>query len=260
MNDSLVSIRLYRTLHARDLVTELVIRNIKLRYQHSILGVIWAILNPLAYMLAFNLIRGAFRMSIENYALFALTGIVAWNWFQDGLMLSTNSITGNRELVTRPNFPLTLLPLVGVLTALVDLLVAIPLLLIFVGIEGMTGALLTLPLVMIPQFFLILGIGYILAALNVTYRDINHLAGVSLRLLFFLTPIFYDANAIPGKLRMVFYVNPMAYFINAYRTILVQGEYPEFFPLIILFIAALLIVLLGYTIFNRASMRFIEEL
>lgn len=211
-------------------------------------------------MLAFSLIRGVLRMSVENYALFALTGIVAWNWFQEGLTLSTNSITGNRELVMQPNFPLTLLPLVGVLTALVDFIVALPLLIIFTGIDGLSSAILAIPVVMIPQFLLILGIGFILAAFYVTYRDILHLLNVSLRLLFFLTPIFYDISVISGKMRNVFYLNPMTYVIDAYRSILINGEYPSFKPLLVLFVVALLIVWLGYLVFKRASARFIEEL
>jgi lipopolysaccharide transport system permease protein len=260
MNNSLVKNPMTKYFHARDLITTLVVRNIKLRYQHSILGVIWAILNPLAYMFAFTLIRGALKMSIENYALFALSGIVAWNWFQEGLMLATNSITNNRELVTQPNFPLSLLPLVGVLTALVDFMVALPLLFLFIGVEGMSSNLLAIPLVMVPHFFIILGVGFVLAALNVTYRDINHLLGVSLRLLFFLTPIFYDANSISGKLKLFFYVNPMVYIIDAYRSILIDGEFPDLVPLLIILLLALGIAGIGYAIFNRASLRFVEEL
>jgi len=251
-----------RLIYLRDLLRELVVREMKLRYERSILGMAWAVLNPLAHLLVFTLLRRALGLNIANYPLFVFTGIVTWNWFREGLMLASVAITGNRELIKRPGFPPAILPVISATTPLVDLLVVLPFLLLFAVLGGgrLTGALLALPLVITLQFLLILGLGYVLATFHVTFRDVRHLLTVVLRLLFYLTPIFYDASLIPARYQTVYNLNPMVHLVAAYRMILIQGSLPDLRPLLIM--AALVggLLWLGQTIFTRASYRFVEEL
>jgi len=251
-----------RWIQRRDLLYELVITGVKLRYKRSTLGLLWAMLNPLAHLLIFIFIRGALRIDVPNYPLFLIIGILAWNWFREGISQSINSITGNRDLIKRPDFPLALLPVVAVITPLLDMLMGTPILIVLlIGSDVQLGpSLLALPLVMAIQFIVVLGIGYFLATVNVRFRDTQQLSRVGLRLFFFLTPIFYDGSRIPTALQPVYNLNPLLHLLDAYRAILMDGAWPEWQPLLLVGLGGLLSVWLARAYFIRESYRFVEEL
>ena len=256
-------LRWQRLTYLRDLLRELLVREIKLRYERSFLGVAWSILNPLAQILIFTfLFRFVFRLDIPNYPVFVFTGVLAWNWFRDGLMLTTSAMTSNRELIRQPGFPLPVLPVVTVVTPLIDLLAALPVLVLFLVLGGgrLTAAILALPLVMAVEFLLILGLGYLLASVHVTFRDMRHVLGVGLMFLFYLTPVFYSADMIPEALQPLYNLNPMAHLIGAYRTILLEGTLPDWRPLLILAVGVCALLWVGWAFFVRASDHFVEEL
>ena len=250
-------------LYMYDLLRELVVRDMKLRYNRSVLGIAWSLLNPLFQMLVFVFLsRRVLSLDIPNYPSFVYTGLLAWSWFQSALLLTTGAITGNRELVRRPGFPTAILPVVTVVTNLIHFLLALPVLLLFLVLGGgrLTSAILTLPLVILLQFLLILGLGYLVATVHVTFRDTQHLLGISLSLLFYLTPVFYDANAVPARYQTLYRLNPMFHLITAYRTILIQGNLPNLRALLALGVLTVALLWLGHTVFTRASYRFVEEL
>ena len=251
-----------RWIHRRDLLYELVITGVKTRYKRSALGLLWALLNPLAHLLIFIFIRGALRIDVPNYPLFLFTGILVWNWFREGISQSVNSITGNRDLIKRPGFPLALLPVVAVITPLLDMLIGTPILIIiWLNSNVQLGlSLVALPLVIAIQFILVLGIGYLLATVNVRFRDTQQLTRVGLRLFFFLTPIFYDGRRIPEALQPLYNLNPLLHLLNAYRAILMDGVWPEWQPLLLVGLGGLLFMWLARRFFIRGSYRFVEEL
>ena len=117
-----------------------------------------------------------------------------------------------------------------------------------------------LPMVLVPQFLLTLAFGYVLAAIQVTFRDTQHLLHVLLRLLFYLTPIFYDHSVISDKYRIIFQINPMFHLVNAYREVLIQGTPPVLRTLLILTLLGSALLGLGRIVFRRASYSFMEEL
>lgn len=249
--------------YLRDLLRELVVRDMKLRYKRSILGVAWSLLNPLMQMLVFVfLFRRVLPLDIPNYPSFVFTGVLAWSWFQAALSLATGAITDNRELIRRPGFPTAILPVVTVTTNLIHFLLALPIPLLFIVIGGgrLTGAIVTLPLVIAVQFLLILGLGYLVATVHVTFRDTQHLLGVFLMLLFYLTPVFYDASIIPEHYQPFYRLNPMFHLITAYREILIQGNLPDLRTLLALAAIVGGLLWLGHRVFTRASYRFVEEL
>ena len=252
-----------RWIYLRDLLRELVARDIKLRYKRSILGVAWSLLNPLAQLLVFSfLFRAVLSLDIPNYPVFVFAGVLAWNWFQAALFLATGAITDNRELIRRPGFPAAILPVVTVTTQLVHFLLALPVLLLFILLGGgrLTGAVVALPLVIALQFMLILSLGYLVATFHVTFRDTQHLLGVALMLLFYLTPVFYDAKIIPPGVQIIYRLNPMVHLITAYRTILIDGNLPDLLTLLTLSLVSGGLLWLGHAVFRRASYRFVEEL
>jgi lipopolysaccharide transport system permease protein len=249
--------------YLRDLLRELVVRDMKLRYKRSVLGIVWSLLNPLFQMLVFIFLsRRVLSLDIPNYPSFVFTGVLAWSWFQSAVITTTGAITGNRELVKRPGFPTAILPVVTVTMDLIHFLLALPVLLLFLVLGGgrLTGAILMLPLVILLQFLLVLGLGYLVATVQVTFRDTQHLLGVLLRLLFYLTPVFYDASMVPARYQTLYRLNPMFHLITAYRAILIQGNLPDLRALLALGVLVGVLLWLGHTVFTRASYRFVEEL
>ncbi len=249
--------------YAVDLLFALVGRDLKLRYRRSVLGALWALLNPLAQLIVFAfLFRGVLGLRIPGYPLFVFTGVLAWNWFRDGLLLAVGAFTQHRELVQQPGFPNALLPVTVVITSSIDFLVALPLLLLFVLLAGgkLTNALWALPMVFLLQFALILGLGWWLATLQVAFRDTGHLLGVVLMLLFFLTPVFYEASMIPVAYQWAYGLNPMVHLIAAYRAILIQGSAPDARVLCALGLCLGVLAGAGYVTAVRASARFVDEL
>jgi lipopolysaccharide transport system permease protein len=252
-----------RRTYTRDLLYELVGRDVKLRYRRSILGILWSLLNPLAQLLVFVfLFRRVVPLDIPHYPLFAFTGVLAWSWFASSLPAATISITSNRELIRQPGFPAPILPVVPVLSNLIHFSIAFGLL---GGVVLLTGgspglATLVLPFVMALQFLLTVGLGYFTATLEVRFRDTSHALRVLLLLGLFLTPVFYQVSAVPPRYRLIYLLNPMVHLITAYRDILIHGRWPDGPTLIILSGAVVLLAWLGHRIFTRASVAFAEEL
>lgn len=263
MRNPTASAQVRRWPYVYDLLYELVLRDTKLRYKRSILGVAWSLLNPLIQMLVFIfLFRGVIALDIPNYPTFVFIGVLAWNWFQSSVLLATGAITDNRELIRRPGFPTATLPVVTVTTNLIHFLLALPILLLFLLLGGgrLTSTILLLPLVITLQFVLTLGLGYLVATVHVAFRDMQHLLGVFLMLLFYLTPVFYDASIIPARFQVFYQLNPMVHLITAYRAILIQGDLPDLRALLALGVLGGTLLWLGNAVFKRASTGFVEEL
>ena len=254
---------LRRVIHTRDLLRELVARDMKLRYKRSVLGIFWSLLNPLLQLLVFYFVFGVLLpLNIPHYASFLFTGVLVWSWFQASLLFATGAIVDNRELIRRPGFPTAILPTVTVTSHLVHFVIAIPILLICVILDvgHITSAVIALPLVIALQFVLTLSLAYLVATFHVTFRDTQYLLGVLLQLLFFLSPVFYDLTAIPERYRSLLVLNPLVYLIDAYRAILIHGELPSMAALAVLGVSAMGLLAVSYIVFIRASYHFVEEL
>jgi lipopolysaccharide transport system permease protein len=252
-----------RAIYLRDLLRELVVRDMKLRYEGSMLGMLWALVNPLAQLLVFVIVfKHVIRLEIPNYPLFVFSGVLAWNWTREGLLRSANAITSNRDLIRQPGFPLGLLPVVALSTPLIDLLIALPILVLFVvfGDGKLTMAILWLPLIIVLQFLLLQGLGYLVAAAQVLFRDTSHLLGVILMLGFYLTPIFYDTQNVPSGFRALTALNPLAYVVAAYRSVIMRRQVPDLRVLFGLAMLGTLLCWIGRRVFERASHQFAEEL
>ena len=254
---------LHRWVHIRDLLRELIARDIKLRYRGSLLGIAWTLLNPLAELLVLLFVfSSVFRVNIPNFGAYLFTGLLVYGWFQSSLNLATAAVVGNRELVRRPGVPSAILPIVTVASNLVHFVLSLPILfglLILSGIQ-ITSAVLALPFLIAIQFVFIAGLAYPVATLHVWFRDTQHVLRVALQLLFYLTPIFYEAASVPPALRPLLRLNPMAPMIDAYRVALIQGEWPQASLLLWLTVVSCTLLLAGFVWFRRASHRFADEL
>ncbi|MEW6421923.1 MAG: ABC transporter permease [Deinococcota bacterium] len=260
---TLAAARWQRATYLRDLLRELVGRELKLRYKRSALGIAWSLLVPLAQLLVFVFLsHSVLRLNISHYPVFVFVGLLSWNWFQSSLLLATGAVTDNRMLIRRPGFPAAILPAVTVITGLIHYLLALPVLLVFAAVSGvsLTPALLAFPLIVTLQFLLTLGLTYLLASLHVAFRDLQHLLGILLMLLFYLTPVFYSPNNVPTQYHALFHANPVAVLLEALRRVLLDGQWPEWRPLLGVGVLALALLALGYAVFSRTSERFVEEL
>jgi lipopolysaccharide transport system permease protein len=246
-----------------DLLRELILRDMKLRYKRSLLGIAWSLLNPLAQLLVLSLIFSlVLPLNIPNYASFLFTGLLAWNWFQTSLYAATGAIVDNRELIRRPGFSPTILPIVTVATNFIHYLLALPILLFFLVINGVSlnAAGLVLPVVFAVQFLFTLSLSYLVATLHVTFRDTQYLLGIILLLGFYLSPVFYDVSSIPDRFQVIYHLNPMVILIDAYRQVLLHGQLPGGLELLALSLVSAGLLWISYRIFIRASAQFAEEL
>jgi len=238
----------------RTLVAALLVRQLKVRYRGSILGFVWTFLNPLLLMGVYALVfRFYMRIAVPNYALFLLAGLLPWTWFSSSLIEGTNAIVGGSSLVTKSLFPTEILPSVVVLSNMVNFLLSIPLLFAAGWIYGIVPsplAWVALAPVVLLQCVFTLGLVLGLAALNVHYRDVQHIVANLLLLWFFLTPIVYPETQVPERMRSLFWINPMALFAESYHAVFVLGAWPELETLGMLGAYALASLAVGAKIFD----------
>ncbi|WP_041237835.1 ABC transporter permease [Gloeothece citriformis] len=250
-----------RILYLWDLMRELVGRDIKIQYKRSVLGIAWSFITPLMQLVVYYFIfRSVLSLNISNYAAFIFTGMLVWNWFQMSLFQGASAITNSRELIRQPGFPTAILPTVAIATNIINFLISLPILLLFLGNTWAKPPLLFLPILIIIQFLLTLSLNYLMAALNVTFRDTQHILGILLNMFFFLNPIFYGKSNFPEQYLPLYNLNPIAHLIEAYRTILLDGKLPNLMPLLIVGLISVGLLVITYKYFCQASDYFAEEL
>jgi lipopolysaccharide transport system permease protein len=246
-----------------DLLRSLVDRDMKLMYKRSTLGVAWTLINPLLQLLVFVFVfQVIIKIEILQYSSYVFTGLLVWNWFQNCLFQATGVIVSSRPLIRQPGFPSAILPVVVVTTGLIHFVLALPVLVIFLLIDGikLTPLILILPLLQLIQFAVTVTFAYFLAALNVTFRDTQHTLGVLLQFLFYLSPIFYELSSIPKQYWYIYGLNPMVHIVTSYRQILMWGVPPDWLALAIISGITLVMLPIGYQVFKRQSLRFVEEI
>ncbi len=246
-----------------DLIRELVSRELRLRYRRSVLGMLWSQLAPLAMLIVLMFVfTRVVPLGIDHYGVFILIGILAWTWFSAGLVAATESVVTSRDLVRRPGFRSELLPAVAVTAHLVHLLLALPVLVVAVllRVGPPDEAVIALPAIIVAQYVLTTGPAYLLAAWHVRYRDIGHLVNVTLPLLFWATPVFYDASSIPERLRAVYAMNPMVHIIAGYRAVLLDSRWPDPIAVVYPLLFGTVCGVVGLRVYRRSAHRFAEEL
>ncbi len=246
----------------RALIAALVSRHLRARYRGSMLGFIWSFLNPLCLIAVYSLVfRYYMRVQdVEHYSIFMFAGLLPWIWFSSGLLEATSSIATGGSLITKAMFPPHILPVVAVLTNLVHFLLAIPLLVGAMLLSGIypTVNLLAFPLVVLIELVFLLGLSYGFSALNVHYRDIQHILGNLLTLVFFLCPIIYPVDNVPQQFRFTVSLNPLAAFTQMYHQMFIDGQFPDLRLLGITGLVALITFAIGNAIFNSYREYFAE--
>jgi ABC-type polysaccharide/polyol phosphate export permease len=262
----------------RELLRNLVIRDLKVRYRNSVLGVLWSLGNPLLMTLVFTFVFTVMTSysRAEKFPVFVLCAILPWNFFSTSIIGSIRSIVDNAQLVGKVYFPRENLPISIVLANLINFLMALVvlfILILFFGIPLTKWALL-LPVVIVVQVIFTIGFALIMATANVFYRDTQIIMEVVMLAWFFMTPIFYPVEILPRNYeiwgmtfdvwRWMNILNPMASIIATYRVILYGGDGsggapPEFYFFMRTLLTSLGVLGLGSLIFYRYSRTFAEE-
>jgi lipopolysaccharide transport system permease protein len=249
--------RLYK---ARDLLWSWTSRNIRARYQQSALGWLWAIFQPAAQVIIFSIIFSVF-VPVDTgdipYPVFSYVAIVPWTLLSSSVTDMSQSLVANMNLITKIYFPREILPIAGMLARLLDFGVAVGLLVILMLIYRMPlypAGLVFLPLILIIQILLILGLGLASAAANVFFRDVQSLLALGFQLWFYGSPIIYPITMVPENLRFLYFLNPMAGILEAYRDVLLKSQLPGNY-LTISAIVSVLIFFGGAWFFKRIEFR-----
>ena len=248
---------------SRDLLREWTSRNIRARYQQSVLGWFWAVLQPTAqvaiYTVVFTLVV---RIDTGNipYVIFSYVAMVPWTLLASSLTDMSNSLVDNMTLVNKIYFPREVLPVAALLARLIDFGVAavlVVVLMVIYKVHVFPLGLLFLPVILGIQLILMLGIGLATAAANVFVRDIRSLMMLGLQLWFYASPIIYPVTAVPENLRPYYYLNPMNGIIEAYRDVLLRSQLPGSY-LIPSVMISIVVFILGYWFFKRVEFLFAD--
>ncbi len=211
--------------HYRDLFYFLVWRDIKVRYKQTVLGALWAIIQPVMYMVVFSIFFGRLAGMPSDglpYPIFLYAGLLPWTLFASSVGQSAGSVVGSASLITKVYFPRLIIPMASVGSALVDFAVAGLVLLVLMFYYGIYPgvALVALPFLILGMMVAALGVGLLLSALNVAYRDFRYVVPFMLQLWLFLTPVIYPVSIVPARWQWLLQLNPMTGLIQGFRSAL----------------------------------------
>ena len=247
----------------RELIRNLVVKDLKLKYRDSTIGFLWSLVNPLLLILVYSFVFShILKGGIANFSYFLLIGILPWNFFAQSIMMSTGSILDNERLIRKVAMPMEVFPVATVLFNLVQfalaLLVFAPMSFWFFQVPMAWVTLWFFPLLILHMLFTI-GLSFLISTATVFYRDVRHFVEIALMLLFWLTPIIYDIGSVPESFRSVIYLNPQSFFILSYQDILYRQAAPEYYRVVILIVLTAASLTIGCLVHLHYKARFAEE-
>ena len=252
----------------RGLVQSLVSRELKARYRGSVLGFFWSFINPLMLLLIYSFVFTVVLPNqqpkeIQPYSVFVFAGLLPWTWFSSSLLESSNALLTGGNLIKKVLFPAEVLPIVAVIANMVHFFFGLPILGLFIwyyGIPLLISELLWFPVVVALQFVFTLGLGLLLAALTVHFRDLRDILGNLLTFWFFSTPIIYSMTQAPGIGKALLNLNPFTHFVISYQEILLyQGPFGHWRWLLVVGAIGVVQFFIGYFVFDRLRETFAEE-
>jgi lipopolysaccharide transport system permease protein len=241
----------------------LTLRDLKLRYQDTALGLAWSLVKPLALgAVLYVALKQFVRIDVKDYQLVLLTGLFPWVWFQSSALLATPAFAANGALLKKVPFPRFVLPFSTILNNGIHFLFTIPVLIILLGISGRHPSvtwLIGIPMLAVVQLALLMGMVLIAASIDVFFRDLEHLVEVFLSLLFYLTPIFYPLEKVPERWRPVLLINPLTSLIEAWRHLFLDNSLPsaDLWPALVFTFGS---VVIGWLVFQRLEPGFADAL
>jgi len=254
---------LRRLYQYRDLLLTWTLREIRVRYKQSIIGGLWAVLQPLALMVIFTLVFSRLAHVPSDgipYPVFSYSALVFWTFFATSLSFAVPSLVNNMNLVTKIYFPREILPISSVGAAFFDMCIAC---VIFVGLMffyrvPVSASILWLPLLLLVQVLLTLGVVLILAAVNVYFRDVRFVLPLLTQVWMYASPVIYSTTLIPERFRMLYMLNPMSGLIDSYRRVILLDQPPVLAYIGVSASVAVMLFAGGYAFFKRSEPAFAD--
>ena len=247
----------------RELLKTNIKKEIRGKYKGSWLGVLWTFLNPLLMLAVYAFVFPyILRVNVDNYTIFMIVALIPWNFFTTAIQSGTGSVVANGNILKKVYFPREIIPISITTSQSVNFLITCIIMAVFIIFSGVGFSVhvLLFPLLVLIQYILILGLTFILSALTVFVRDIDHFVSVILMLGFYATPIVYQGEMLPKKFQIFLKLNPMAQLVEAYRSILYYHRMPDMTMLIIWGLGSVALLVVGYLIFKKLKKSFEEEL
>lgn len=247
----------------RELLKTNIKKEVRGKYKGSLLGVLWSFVNPLLMTLVYAIVFPYLLRSTEpHYVTYVVTGILPWNWFTTSIALGTTIILANSSIIKKVYFPREILPISVVTSGMINFLISCIIIIIFTFCSGIgiSWYIVFLPLVVIAQYLLILGIILITGAINIYIRDLEYIINFFVTMLFYATPILYSVKMFEGTVvANLVDLNPMTIIVNAYRDIFFYKSLPHIKTLIILIIFCSVFCYFALLLFKKLAKGFAEE-
>jgi len=238
-------------------------RDLKVRYKQTVIGVLWSVLQPFITMIVFSFFFGQLVKVPSDgvpYPIFVYTGLLFWQFFSDSLGETSNSMVTNRAIVAKVYFPRLLLPISSVITKFVDFAISAVILvglMVYYGFTPHLDGLLILPLLLLLTFLASIGLGLLLAAVNVKYRDVRYALPFVIQILLFVTPVIYPAS-IAGKYSTILALNPMMGVIQSARAALLGTTPINWMLILTSAITGIILLAIGLTYFKKTERYFAD--
>lgn len=248
----------------REMIHTLVQRELRGKYKGSVLGFMWTFINPFLQLMVYTLVFSVImRSGIKDYYLFLFVALVPWIFFSTCVSGGSGCILSSADMIKKIYFPREVLPIAYVTSQFVNMLlcfIVVFVVLIFSG-KGVSGiALLYLPIIMIIEYALALGLTLLFSALTVYFRDMMHILGIVTMAWQFVTPVMYSEDMVPARMLWIFHLNPMTSIITAYRNILYDKTPPDLRTLIEASVLGIVLLITGELIFMHLQKNFAENI
>ncbi|MFA6473925.1 MAG: ABC transporter permease [Patescibacteria group bacterium] len=250
--------------HFRGLLYTFTWRDIKVRYKQAVIGILWALIQPFTTMVIFSVFFGGLAKVPSDgvpYPIFVFSGLLFWNYFSTSLTNSSNSLIDNENIIKKVYFPRLILPISPAITPIVDFFIALVILggmMVFYKFTPSWESLIYLPILILLSFLTASGVGSLLAAINVRYRDIRYALPFFIQIMLYLTPVIYPTTLLSEKYQWLLALNPMTGIIETARSVFIHTKPVNFHLLLISFVAALFFFFLGIYYFRRTERIFAD--
>jgi len=256
-----------KVLLQRHLIWNFVLRDLKTRYVGSFMGLFWSVIHPLVLLVSYTFVFSViFQVrpslkAIDNFALFAFCGMLPWLYFQDTVVRSCTSVIDHSHLIRKTLFPSEILPITVALSNLVTHVIGFTILLVALISYGVLGwASLLIPAYLFLLFLLAVGLGWLVASLQVFLRDTAQVLSVLMVFWFWFTPIFYQVEHVPSPYQSAIRLNPLTHVVEGYRDLLLENVLPDFYSFLMLLLFSVAVFGLGGFVFRNTKREFVDVL
>lgn len=249
----------------REMLKNNVRKELRARYKGSVLGFFWTFLNPLLQLVVYSIVFSTVmkvKVPNYNYTIFLFVGLVPWNFLAASVQQSTTIIIANSNLIKKIYFPRVILPLTITTTNLINMLLTFIIVFIALFVFGSHISVwyIYLPVIIAIETIFVLAMTLFLSSMTVYFRDLEHITGIIVMAWIYLSPVIYPSEYIPSSVFRLFKMNPMFSIVESYRDVLMFNRQPEIIGLVYVLMLSVILLIIGYAVFDKLQRRFAEEI